>query len=266
MSTPLANDEAGSAPNGTGTGPPPAPRPGNRIETAPARVSRRAEAKTLIGAVLVLIGLFLVWGGIAPLTESPDADGYYMSDPFTLDRPSSAVVATDMDLLRGRWETLTEESFAEMFMATPNDIRMQGIASEDDAIFLGIAPTSAVNEYLDGVAYEEITEWNADQAAIVEVEYTSFEGTVPPAPPRGETFWAVSASGMETQTLDWTIEDGDWTAVVMNADGSSGVAAELAFGALPPSGWDALHWTSFAAGLVLVAGGAVLAYLGLRRR
>ena len=248
------------------TGPPPAPRPGNQIETTPARVSRRAEAKTLIGAVLVLIGLFLVWGGIAPLTESRDADGYYMSDSLILDRPSFAVVTTDMDLLRGRWETLAEESFAELFMATPDGIRMQGMVPGDEAIFLGIAPTSAVGQYLDGVAHDEITEWEADQAAILDVEYTPYEGTVSPTPPGGESFWAVSVSGTETQALDWTIEDGDWTAVVMNADGSRGVAAEVAFGALPPSGWDPWHWTAFAAGLVLVAGGALLAYLGLRRR
>lgn len=265
MSTHFRNGEIETGPDGTATDPPPAPRPGNQIETAPAPVGRRAEAKTIVGAVLVLIGLFLVWGGIAPLTESRD-DGYYMSDSLILDRPSSAVVTTDMDLLRGRWETLAEESFAEMFMDTPDDIRMEGVAAGDDAIFLGIAPTSAVDRYLDGVAYDEITEWEADQAAILDIEYTPHEGTVSPAPPGGETFWAVSVSGTETQTLDWTIEDGDWTAIVMNADGSSGVAAGVAFGALPPSGWDAWRWTTFAAGLVLVAGGALLAYLGLRRR
>ncbi len=266
MATLPEQTEVANGSNAGKTAAPPAPAPGDRTEAATGRVSRWPEATTLIGAALILIGLFMVWGGIAPLTESRDTDGYYMSDSFTKDRPSSAVVTADMGLLRGRWETLVEESSVDMFMETPDDVRMQGVASGSNAVFLGIAPTSAVNQYLDGVAYDEITEWEADQAAILDVEYTSYEGTVTPDPPVSETFWVASVSGTERQRLDWTIEDGDWTAIFMNADGSSGVAAELAFGALPPSNWDTWFWTSFAAGLVLVAVGALLAYLGLRRR
>jgi hypothetical protein len=43
--------------------------------------------------------------------------------------------------------------------------------------------------------------------------------------------WAASASGVGTQTLTWKVRDGDWSVVLMNADGSRGVAADVDLGA-----------------------------------
>lgn len=51
----------------------------------------------------------------------------------------------------------------------------------------------------------------------------------------------------------------------MNDDASSGVAADVRFGAQAPSSLDALAWISFAIGLVALAGGGCLLYLGFRR-
>jgi hypothetical protein len=75
----------------------------------------------------------------------------------------------------------------------------------------------------------------------------------------------TSVAGTGLQTLDWTIESGDWTAVIMNADASSGVSAELAFGAAP-SNIDAITWTTLTVGLISLIGGGLLLYRGLRRR
>jgi hypothetical protein len=101
---------------------------------------------------------------------------------------------------------------------------------------------------------------------IVAVEYTSHEGLAAAGVPGSEQFWVASTSGTGQQTLDWTIESGEWAMVVMNADASSGVSADLRFGALAPSGLESLAWTSFAVGLVALIGGGLLMYLGLRRR
>ena len=71
--------------------------------------------------------------------------------------------------------------------------------------------------------------------------------------------------GSGPQTLHWTPDAGDWSVVVMNADGSAGVAADLSAGAeiafLEPLGW------SLAGGgvLLLVAGVALIAH-GARPR
>src|SRR5215212_8598733 len=52
-----------------------------------------------------------------------------------------------------------------------------------------------------------------------------------PADPAGEDIWSASTSGTGTQSLEWDIEDGDWSAVVMNADGSPGVDVRASAGA-----------------------------------
>jgi hypothetical protein len=75
----------------------------------------------------------------------------------------------------------------------------------------------------------------------------------------------TSVAGTGIQTLDWTIESGDWTTVVMNADASPGVRAELAFGALPPSSIDAVAWTTLTVGAIALIGGGLLLFFGVRR-
>jgi hypothetical protein len=57
-----------------------------------------------------------------------------------------------------------------------------------------------------------------------------------------------------TQTLTWKVRDGDWSVVLMNADGSRGVAADLDLGAK----LSFLLWVSIGLliGGVLVTGGS----------
>ena len=62
-------------------------------------------------------------------------------------------------------------------------------------------------------------------------EYSRRPGGAPSGPPGDETFWAASATGTGEQTLDWEPEDGDWRVVVMNADASRGVSADMSIGA-----------------------------------
>ncbi len=61
--------------------------------------------------------------------------------------------------------------------------------------------------------------------------YAERQGGPPEGPPAEQTFWVASATGAGEQTLEWEPEDGSWNVVVMNADGSRGVAADLSIGA-----------------------------------
>ena len=125
-------------------------------------------------------------------------------------------------------------------------------------MFVGIGRESDVTEYLDGVAHAVVTE-------IDEAEYSERPGGPPEGRPEDQTFWAASATGAGEQTLEWEPEDGSWNVVVMNADGSRGVAADLSIG----GELDAVGWI----GLGLLIGGALLAAAaalaitaGVRRR
>jgi hypothetical protein len=235
-----------------------------RIKEVIAMTGRSITA-IVLGGVAALIGAVLVLSGMGPMGEYRDVDGYYMSDALTVDRPTHAIVSDDVDLLRGRYETLIENSMLA-FADAPDDVRVQGMASPPNALFLGIAPTSAVEDYLSGVAHDEITDWDTNLAALTDIEYRTNVGTAPPGPPGTETFWATSGEGTEMQTLDWTIESGDWTVVIMNADAAAGVAAELAFGAAPESDINDIARTMMMVGSVALIGGGLLVYAGMSSR
>ncbi len=229
-------------------------------------VTRRSSIHIAAGAIAAVIGFAMSWSGLAPLTEDRDADGYYLSDPWDVDRPTVAIITRDIGLLRGRYETLTEEAFFLDLMGEPDDVRMLGTATGEGAIFLGIAPSSDVTDYLDAVAHDEITDWDANLAAITDVEFTRHAGTAAPAPPASATFWVAAASGPGEQTLDWKIGPGDWAVAIMNADASPGVSAELRFGAAPPPNVERFAWIVFAIGLPLLVGGGFLIVFGVRTR
>jgi len=77
--------------------------------------------------------------------------------------------------------------------------------------------------------------------------------------------WAalVESAGSGHQAITWTPENGDWTAVVMNLDGSRGVAVEVTAGAELPVLRDLTLGMGVLAAVVLV-GGALLVAAALR--
>jgi hypothetical protein len=98
-------------------------------------------------------------------------------------------------------------------------------------VFIGIGPLSDVRAYLGGAAYDEIR----DVRPGGDVRYRRIDGSGEVAPPVDQDFWVASASGAGTQELIWDLEEGTWTAVLMNANGSPGVIADVTVGARSPA-------------------------------
>jgi hypothetical protein len=127
---------------------------------------------------------------------------------------------------------------------------------------VGIAPTEDVERYLTGVAHETVRD------LTVVPEYTATEGGAPATPPGNRDLWAASASGTGSQSLTFELESGDWTVVLMNADGTAGIDADVAAGAEVP----ALEWlvplllSLGGTGLVLSAVALTLIVRGASRR
>ena len=97
------------------------------------------------------------------------------------------------------------------------------------------------------------------------VRYRAIAGGPPQGPPTAQHFWAVSASGVGQQTVTWEVREGDWSVVLMNADGSPGVVADVDLGAK----LSFLLWLAvgllLGGGFVLV-GSTALIVLAARRR
>lgn len=69
--------------------------------------------------------------------------------------------------------------------------------------------------------------------------------------------WNVRSAGPGTRVLRWTPEPGDWAVVVMNADGSAGVAVRASAGIAAP------FLLQFGITMVLAGLGVGLLALGL---
>jgi hypothetical protein len=173
------------------------------------------------------------------------------------------VVSNDVELLRGDYQCYSDLTPIYWFYSTPDGVRVRGVPTESETLFMGIAPADAAAGYLDGVAHDAITtEWDcfgfATEIEDVNVVYTRNEGTAYPAAPGTEGFWVASVSGSGEQTLDWTIQSGEWALVIMNADGSPGVSADVRFGVQAPSGFGPIGLTLLVVGLPAATGGILL--------
>ncbi|MCX6095265.1 MAG: DUF4389 domain-containing protein [Candidatus Bipolaricaulota bacterium] len=130
------------------------------------------------------------------------------------------------------------------------------------SLFVGIGARRDVEDYLAGAGYDEITGYESPHRRLT---WRVHAGTAAPQPSAAaQGVWRVSASGAGTQTLAWRLEPGEWSLVLMNADGSKGIRVAGSIGARAP--W--LFGVGLAvllAGIALLAVGIVLIALATRR-
>jgi hypothetical protein len=84
---------------------------------------------------------------------------------------------------------------------------------------------------------------------------TRREGTTHLALPLEQSFWVAKSLGSTSAATDWRIRDGSYLVVLMNADGSTGVAVDGRFGL------DVPHLGTI--GISLLAGGLLVAVVGV---
>ena len=204
----------------------------------------------LLAAGLLAVGGTLLWADRA----HRDDDGFLTTPTELFESDSYAITSEGIDLFEadtgGDW-VLSE--------GVLGDVRLTVEATSD--VFVGIAETADVDAYLDGVAHDQVRDLDFDP---FRAEYRRFRGGAPAGPPGEQTFWAASASGTGEQTATWEAEAGEWTIVLMNADASQGVSADLSAGAEA----DFLLWLAIGlliAGVLLLAAGVLLIVLGARR-
>jgi hypothetical protein len=179
----------------------------------------------VVGCLLALPAgaMFLAGGALgAAYLFGRDDDGYFTA---TIDRVATDTVAVTADDLSLGTEPGSPDRLID---ALDVDVRLEVVPTSDQtSVFVGIGPQRDVDAFLSGVAHERIV----DLSDGLVPEYEAIPGADQAAPPADQTFWVAESSGTGRQVVEWEADEGDWAIVLMNADGSPGVAAEVEAGA-----------------------------------
>ena len=185
------------------------------META-SRSSKGKTALTVAGAIVLVLGALVVAAGGAALWQTGTSDGGYItSGAHRFDTTSHAIVT----------EGLKVDSDIPRWLIART--RITATSSDGKPVFLGVARTRDVDAYLANVSRSQIR--NLEYGSF-RVGYAKHAGTASPARPGSRSLWAASTSGTGEQQLNWRLRSGQWRVVLMNADGSSGVSADVKVG------------------------------------
>jgi uncharacterized protein DUF4389 len=207
----------------------------------------------VVASLAVLAGLAALAGGGTALVfdqTQRDSSGYLMTGLTSYSTSTYALVS---DSYR---TGAAGDVFVVRDMLGTVRIRTQGA----QPLFVGIGPAKAVESYLAGVRREVATRFDAART-----HFRLHRGGAPSVAPTAKQLWIAQSVGSGTQTLSWSPTNGDYRIVVMNANGSAGVHADMAIGARFPH----LLWIGvgvLGAGALLLLLGGVGMYAAVHRR
>ena len=226
-------------------------------ETTPQPRSFGRAAATVAGALagFLAIGLLIAGGVVLWVNGKKDHDGYVStkSERFSTSAYAIATGNLDAKIDAPHW-VVSQDHYGK--------IRLRVTSRTGEPVFVGIAPTRTVAGYLHHTAHETVTDLDYSPFSA---SYAYHGGGRPTGRPAAQRFWVASTQGSGRQTLTWSVHRGDWSVVVMNADGSAGVDTTVSAGARLPF-LAALGWSTVGGGLLLLVVGGGLMYVGLRRR
>lgn len=232
--------------------PPSAPPP----PAGPSRWGAGRIVAVVVTSLILLTSLGLLAAGTTlAIADSVarDSDGYVTSSTVDLQTPGHALVTDDVEIRSDS----TVVDLPERLIGTAKI----EVSAGDGDIFVGIADSDEADAYLAGVARSTVTDI---EGVDHDPAYEFTDGEAPSMLPEQADIWETSASGPGTQEVRFTPEEGDWTVVVMNADGAAPVETSVEIGATLPL-LDDLAYGLLIAGAVLLAGGGIGLWLTLRR-
>src|SRR4029079_14056638 len=209
----------------------------------------------VLGGIGVLVGLalaagrgFLLWAD-----RTQREDGYLTTPTERFATPTYALTRTRLEADADGAAWCVIESWCER-------VRIRGESAGTKTLFIGIGPAADVARYLGDVGHANVQDVEFDPFPVT---YLPMQVRAAHRAPADRGFWAASASGVGTQTLTWKVRDGDWSIVLMNADGSRGLAADVDVGAK----MSFLLWVAIGVligGLLVTAGSTALIVLAAR--
>ena len=219
----------------------------------------RMSAGRIVALVLGLLLLLpaaglLLGGGVLMWADGPARSdgGYLFTETDDFSTAGHALVSERIELATDAdWLPFSAALCTARAEVTPVD--------PGTDIFVGIAPAAEGSAYLEGVERSVV-----DDLGTGTVDEVPLSGGPPSGPPGEQDFWFAQSSGPGTQTLDWEPAEGEWLFVVMNADGSAGVAMDVRIGATLPA-LGGLAWGLLVSGLLCLVLSVLLLVLAIRR-
>ena len=208
-----------------------------------------------ISIIVLLIGLGLIAGGGALLWSNTflrDSEGYYSTRTVNIERDSYAVTTYPAHIEFGPtwlfdWSQLVK-------------VKLKATNNKDSGVFIGVAEEDDLFRYLNGVTYDEIRELDINRPfRPPRINYREFPGGVLDTPPGEEGFWKASTDGKGAQVLRWGVEEGRYSLVLMNQDGSRGIDIDGTIGVKVPL-IQGIGIGLFIAGLVFILFAFLLVY------
>jgi hypothetical protein len=223
--------------------------------TLPRRSSGGRIAAVIVGSVLGLVSLgLLVAGGVGLWANGQKDDQGYLSTRTERFHTHTAALRTEnLDLDLGGTATVLDTDLY-------GKVRLRVTPRAGKDLFVGIARTRDATDYLRGTAHTRVTDLDYHP---FHADYATTGGAGQAPAPTTRRIWAAQAHGHGTQTLTWKVADGDWSVVVMNADGSPGVDAGVRAGANVPF-LNEVAWGALGTGAVLLLISVALLYSGTR--
>jgi hypothetical protein len=228
-------------------------------DSPPSPPSRRFSpgrtAAVIVGSLLALVSLGLLVAGGAGLWANgqKDDDGYLSTRTERLQTRTAALRTNNLDVDLGGTATVLDSDLY-------GKVRLRVTPRAGKDLFVGIARTRDVTHYLRGTAHTRVTDIDYHP---FHADYATTGGARRAVAPATQRIWAAQAHGRGAQTLTWDVADGDWSVVVMNADGSPGVDAGVRAGANVPF-LDEVAWGALGTGAALLLASVALLYAGTR--
>jgi hypothetical protein len=184
-----------------------------------------------------------------------DDHGYLMSGSERFDSPGYAVSTEDLDVQLHHGAGSLPRRMLGRVKITADPVGGR-------PLFVGIGRADEVAAYLHGIEHTVVVDL-VDSDGRLEPEYREVDGLAPTAAPSDAGIWVAQATGPGPLVLRWEPQGGDWAVVVMNADGSAEVSAEMTVGAtVPVLGWGAAALLTVA--IVSLALGIALLFLAVQ--
>ena len=202
-----------------------------------------------VGVTMAIGSLGLVVAGTFMVAATDDVDGFISAGPLRVRTDAAAVVGDDIDVF------LDEPVRGGSFIGIDDiEARVAVDSRNNKDLFVGIGRSADVDRFLTGGSYS-IVEMFGDRVVLDDVGGSFSLGL-----PAEQDFWVASSLD---EVLNWNLESGNWSVVVMNEDGTAGIDSSVTVAGKVPF-LRPIGAAILVVGLIGLVGGITLTYFGVR--